>query len=71
MIVPMDPPAGFRYVPELVSASEELALIETVWVYFSFKRDEVVARRIDMISAIFMLTMIPFWCFLFFTVLKG
>ncbi|MEZ0373195.1 MAG: hypothetical protein ACAI44_29150 [Candidatus Sericytochromatia bacterium] len=47
------------------------SLIETVWVYFSFKRDEHVARRIDLISVVFMLTMLPLAFLLFFTVLKG
>lgn len=47
------------------------ALIETVWVYFSFKRDELEARRIDKISGIFMLTMLPIAFLLFFTVLKS
>lgn len=46
------------------------ALIETVWVYFSFKRDEIQSRRIDRLSGIFMLTLIPILFFLFFTVLK-
>lgn len=47
------------------------ALIETVWVYFSFKRDEYLARRIDNISMMFMLTMIPTAFVLFFTVFRG
>lgn len=47
------------------------ALIETVWVYFSFKRDEYLARRIDTISMIVMMTMIPLSFVLFFTVFKG
>ncbi len=47
------------------------ALIETVWVYFSFKRDEYRARLIDSISAGFMLTLIPVAFLLFFTVFRG
>ena len=47
------------------------ALIETVWVYFSFKRDEITSRRIDRAAALFMMTLIPILFGLFFTVFKG
>lgn len=47
------------------------ALIETVWVYFSFKKDEQLARRIDFLSTLFMLTIIPIAFGLFFTVFRG
>lgn len=47
------------------------ALIETVWVYFSFKRDEITSRRIDRAAAFFMMTLIPILFGLFFTVFKG
>lgn len=47
------------------------ALIETVWVYFSFKRDVRVSRRIDRNSAMVMLTLIPVLLILFFTLWRG
>ncbi|MBF2052097.1 MAG: hypothetical protein IGS03_01375 [Candidatus Sericytochromatia bacterium] len=47
------------------------ALIETVWVYFSFKRDEHVSRKIDRIASLTMLSVTPIIFALFFTVFKG
>lgn len=47
------------------------SLIETVWVYFSFKRDEQVARQIDRVASFAMLLLTPVIFALFFTVLRG
>lgn len=46
-------------------------LIETVWVYFSFKRDEWLSRRIDRIAALSMIALTPIIFALFFTVFRG
>lgn len=47
------------------------ALIETVWVYFSFKRDERLSRRIDHFAALLMLALTPIIFGLFFMVFRG
>jgi hypothetical protein len=47
------------------------ALIETVWVYFSFKRDERVSRQIDRFASIAMMSLTPIIFALFFTVFRG
>lgn len=46
-------------------------LIETVWVYFSFKRDVRLSRRIDHHSALLMLTVMPIVLVLFFTLWRS
>lgn len=47
------------------------ALIETVGVYFTFKRDERMSRRIDHFAALLMIALTPIIFGLFFTVFKG
>ncbi|PIQ26325.1 hypothetical protein COW36_14945 [bacterium (Candidatus Blackallbacteria) CG17_big_fil_post_rev_8_21_14_2_50_48_46] len=69
------PPVGYLTLTDrvyyLAYFSVMCALIETVWVYFSFKRDVRQSRRIDRRSAMVMLFLMPVLLVLFFTVWRG
>lgn len=69
------PPVGYLTLADRVYYMSYFivmcALIETVWVYFSFKRDDLLARRIDRVAAFVMLALTPLVLASFFTVFKG
>jgi hypothetical protein len=69
------PPVGYLTLTDkvyyLAYFSVMCALIETVWVYFSFKRDVRQSRRIDRRSAMVMLILMPILLALFFTVFRN
>jgi len=69
------PPVGYLTLTDkvyyLAYFTVMCSLLETVWVYFSFKRDVRQSRRIDRRSSIVMIIAMPIMLLLFFTVFRN